>query len=92
MIAVIALLALAALLRIILNQRKLMANVSTLTARLQALQSKVDNISVNVQTLKDQAAGAGEIPPDAEALLTNLGSTLDALAANVAPAQPSPLP
>lgn len=70
----------------------IMANISTLIPRLQDLQGKVDSISVNVQILKDQLATAGEIPAEAEALLSNLGSTLDALAANVQPPQSGPLP
>ncbi len=70
-----------------------MALISSLTPRLQALQNKINTISLDVQRLKDAAAQAGEIPADAEALLFNLGSTVDSLAANAAPPPaPSPLP
>lgn len=70
----------------------IMANISTLVPRLQELQGKVNTLSLNVQALKDQIAQGGEIPAEAEALLTNLGSSLDAVVANSQPPTPSPLP
>ncbi len=69
-----------------------MALVSSLVPRLQELQQQVNSISLDVQRLKDQVAQGGQIPPEAEALLFNLASTLDALATNAATPQGSPLP
>ncbi len=86
-------LAFAAIAHLYFELLKLMAAISTLAPTLQALQNKVNAISLDVQRLKDRADQAGQIPADAEALLANLGSTIDALAANAAPAPaPSPLP
>jgi hypothetical protein len=48
----------------------IMANVSTLAPRLQALQGKVNTISVDVQRLKDQLANCGEISAESEALIS----------------------
>lgn len=93
MTALLLILALAAILHLHLKQRKLMALISSLAPRLQALQNRINTISLDVQRLKDQAAQAGEIPADAEALLFNLSSTVDALAISAAPVPaPSPLP
>lgn len=69
-----------------------MALVSSLAPRLQELQNQVNSISLSVQRLKDQVAQGGQIPPEAEALLFNLASTLDALATNASTPQGSPLP
>ncbi len=69
-----------------------MALVSSLAPRLQEIQGQINSISLDVQRLKDQLSQAGQIPPEVDALLFNLGSTVQALAVNAAPPQPSPLP
>jgi hypothetical protein len=70
-----------------------MALISTLAPRLQALQSKLNAVSLDVQRLKDEVAAGGQIPIEAEALLFNLEGTVDALVVNAAPTPaPSPLP
>lgn len=69
-----------------------MASISTLSPRLQEIQCKLNTLSLDVQRLKDQLVNAGEIPADAEALLSNISSTLDAIAANAQLPSPSPLP
>lgn len=92
MTTVLLIVALVVLSILTFNTLIIMAAISTLAPRLQELQDKVNTVSLNVQALKDQLANAGTIPAEAEALLSNLGNTIDALVTNSQPPQPSPLP
>jgi hypothetical protein len=92
-ILIILLIILSVFVSLILKHINTMANISTLAPRLQELQSTVNALAVNVQLLKDRVANAGEIPPEVEAALSNLSSSIQAIAVNAAPAPaPSPLP